>query len=68
MGFFNWFKEEDTHDHLDAEERIIVKSGRSKGPTSETIPLTVGDIRRGKVIDSTGYTSGVVLFLRKGKE
>jgi len=68
MGFFDWFKEESTYDHLEAEEQIIVKSGKSKGPTSETIPLTVGDIRRGKVTDSTGYTNGVVLFLRKGKK
>ena len=66
MGFFDWLK--DSPDHGYDEDQIIVKNGKSKGPTAETIPLTVGDIRRGKVTDSTGYTSGVVLFLRKGKE
>ena len=67
MGFFDWLNK-DTHDHEHDENQIIVKNGKSKGPTAETIPLTVGYIRRGKVTDSTGYTSGVVLFLRKGKE
>ena len=70
MSLSNWFlgshKEEHKHDHN--EDGIIVRTVKSKGPTAEQVALTVGNIRSGKVTDTTGYTSDVVLFLRKGKK
>jgi len=67
MGLFDWFDKNGTEEIKFKEERIVVKTGKSKGPTSEVVSLTVGDIRRGKVTDTTGYVSDVVLFLRKAK-
>ena len=69
MSVIDWFlgsHKNHKHDHNDIG--IIVRTVKSKGPTAESVALTVGDIRSGKVTDTTGYTSDVVLFLRKGKK
>ena len=64
MSIIGWI----TGNNVDREYNIIVKTAKSKGPTAESVTLTVGDIKNGKVTDSKGYTSEVVLFLRKGKK
>ena len=47
---------------------VIVKTVRSKGTSIVPIDVTVGDIQRGFVQDSTGYRNEIVLFLRKDKK
>ena len=64
MSIMEWI----TGNNVDRENNIIVKTAKSKGPTAEAVSLTVGDIKNGRVTDSKGYTSEVVLFLRKGKK
>ncbi len=64
MSIMEWI----TGNIINRENNIVVKTAKSKGPTAETVPLTVGNIKNGKVTDSNGYTSEVVLFLRKGKK
>ncbi len=64
MSIMEWI----TGNNINRENNIVVKTAKSKGPTAETVPLTVGNIKNGKVTDSNGYTSEVVLFLRKGKK
>ena len=59
MGLFDLFKSN--------EAGIIVKQGTSKGPGKPKVDITVGDIQQGKVVDSNGYTSDIVLFLRASK-
>jgi|TARA_R110000824_G_scaffold100495_1_gene238917 hypothetical protein len=59
MGLFDLFKSDGTD--------IVVKQGTSKGPGKPKVDITVGDIRQGKVVDSNGYTSDIVLFLRASK-
>ena len=49
------------------EDTIVVKQGTSKGPSKPKVYITVGDIKRGKVVDRNGYSSDIVLFLRKSK-
>ena len=49
------------------EDTIVVKQGTSKGPKKPKVDITVGDIKRGKVVDQNGYSSDIVLFLRKSK-
>ena len=69
MSVIDWFlgsHKNHKHDHNDSG--IIVRTVKSKGPTAESVALTGGDMRSGKVTDTTGYTSDVVLFLRKGKK
>ena len=59
MGLFDLFKSN--------EDGVVVKQGPSKGPGKPTVDITVGDIKQGKVVDSNGYTSDIVLFLRASK-
>jgi|TARA_R110000796_G_scaffold81026_1_gene178840 hypothetical protein len=59
MGLFDLFKSDGTD--------IVVKQGTSKGPGKPKVDITVGNIRQGKVVDSNGYTSDIVLFLRASK-
>ena len=59
MGILDWFTEDD--------DEVIVKSLTSKGIGKEPIEITVGDIRKGRAKDSSGYENEVVLFLRKNK-
>ena len=47
---------------------IVVKTIKSKGTVTVPINVTVGDIQRGFVDDSTGYRNEIVLFLRKDKK
>jgi len=46
----------------------VVKTVTSKGIKTVPIDVTVGDIQRGFVLDSTGYRNEIVLFLRKDKK
>ena len=48
-------------------DQVVVKIGKSKGPGKQPMPITVGDIKRGTVVDDTGYENEIVLFLRKNK-
>ena len=59
MGFLDLFRAD--------EANIVVKQGTSKGPSKPKVDITVGDIKRGKVVDQNGYSSDIVLFLRKSK-
>ena len=59
MGLFDLFKSNGTD--------IVVKQATSKGPGKPKVNITVGDIQQGKVVDSNGYTSDIVLFLRASK-
>ena len=68
MSLIDWLMGTHTNNHDHNDETIIVRTVKSKGPTAEPVSLTVGDIRSGKVTDTTGYTSDVVLFLRRGKK
>tara|TARA_R110002020_G_scaffold86552_1_gene213635 strand:- start:623 stop:829 length:207 start_codon:yes stop_codon:yes gene_type:complete len=68
MSLIDWFTGSNKNSHSHSDEGIIVRNVKSKGPTAESVALTVGDIRSGRVTDTTGYTSDVVLFLRKGKK
>ena len=47
---------------------VVVKTIKSKGTKTVPIDVTVGDIQRGFVRDSTGYCNEIVLFLRKDKK
>ena len=58
MSFLDLFK---------SENEIVVQTGKSKGPTSLPVQITVGDIKKGIVYDATGYKNEIVLFLRKNK-
>jgi hypothetical protein len=68
MSLIDWFTGSNKNSNNHSDEGIIVRNVKSKGPTAESVALTVGDIRSGRVTDTTGYTSDVVLFLRKGKK
>ena len=59
MGFLDLFKPDDA---------IVVHTGKSKGPSRSSVPITVGDIKKGFVYDTMGYKNEIVLFLRKNKE
>jgi hypothetical protein len=59
MGLFDLFKSD--------TDSVIVKQGTSKGPGKPKVDITVGDIKKGKVVDANGYTSDIVLFLRASK-
>ena len=59
MCILDWFTE--------YEDGVIVKSLTSKGLGKEPMKITVGDIRKGRAKDSSGYENEVVLFLRKNK-
>jgi hypothetical protein len=59
MQLFAWMKQD--------EDSIIVKTANSKGPGKLSVPITVADIRRGRVKDSNGYENEVVLFVRANK-
>ena len=54
--------------NIDRENKTVVKTLKSKGTTKTVIPITVGDIKNGIVVDSYGYKNEVVLFLRKNKK
>lgn len=58
MGILDLFK---------SDNEVVVKMGRSKGPTHSSVSITVGDIKKGIVYDSAGYKNEIVLFLRKNK-
>lgn len=47
---------------------VVVKTVKSKGADIVPIDVTVGDIQRGYVYDTTGYRNEIVLFLRKDKK
>ena len=49
-------------------EEIVVKNLNSKSYLKSSLPITVGDIRKGVVVDESGYENEVVLFLRKNKK
>jgi hypothetical protein len=59
MGLLSFLKSDDT--------AIIVKEAASKGPGKLPMSITVGDIRKGRVVDSNGYVNEVVLFVRANK-
>ena len=59
MQLFAWLKKD--------EGSVIVKTANSKGPGKPSVPITVADIRRGRVTDSNGYMNEVVLFVRANK-
>ena len=59
MGLFAWLGSD--------EDSVIVKTATSKGPGKLPVPITVADIRRGRVNDSNGYENEVVLFVRANK-
>tara|TARA_R110000824_G_C15119006_1_gene667873 strand:- start:527 stop:715 length:189 start_codon:yes stop_codon:yes gene_type:complete len=59
MGLFDIFE---------PKTNAVVKTVTSKGLTTVPIDVTVGDIQRGFVLDSTGYRNEIVLFLRKDKK
>lgn len=59
MQLFAWMRQD--------EDSVIVKTANSKGPGKPSVPITVADIRRGRVKDSNGYENEVVLFVRANK-
>jgi len=59
MGLFDMFT---------PKTDVIVRTVKSKGTITVPIDVTVGDIQRGFVRDSTGYRNEIVLFLRKDKK
>jgi len=59
MQLFAWLKQD--------EDSVVVKTVKSKGPGKPSVPITVSDIRRGRVSDSNGYENEVVLFVRANK-
>ena len=58
MGLLDIFKNSDS---------MVIKQGTSKGPGKPKVDITVGDIKRGRVVDENGYSSDIVLFLRVSK-
>ena len=52
----------------DSDNDTRIKVLTSKGTLKIPVAITVGDIKRGVVIDDNGYTNEVVLFLRKNKK
>ena len=58
MGLFDMFK---------GSDGIVVKQGTSKVPGKPKVDITIGDIKRGRVVDVNGYSSDIVLFLRASK-
>jgi hypothetical protein len=61
---FSWlFKNKEASDN-DTLIKVLTSKGTSKIP----VAITVGDIKKGIVIDEHGYTNEVVLFLRKNKK
>tara|TARA_R110000824_G_scaffold100319_1_gene238601 strand:+ start:2653 stop:2868 length:216 start_codon:yes stop_codon:yes gene_type:complete len=69
MGLFNWFRQnEGPEHHQKGNNNIVVKTLTSKGVGKLPVALTVGDIKRGFAVDSNGYSSEVVIFLRKNKK
>ena len=64
MSLLSWL----TGNNMDRENRIVVKTLKSKGTSKQRIPITVGDIKRGLALDDNGYQNEVVLFLRLNKK
>ena len=64
MGMLTWF----IGNNVDKEDKVVVKSLKSKKGSKQRFPITVGDIKRGIAIDSDGYQNEVVLFLRLNKQ
>jgi len=64
MSMFNWL----FSNNMDRENSTVVKTLKSKGTTKTAVPITVGDIKNGIVVDAYGYKNEVVLFLRKNKK
>ena len=60
MGLFDVFKAD--------TDKVVVHTGRSKGPSRIPVIIAVGDIKKGIVYDAAGYKNEIVLFLRKNKE
>ena len=68
MGIFgNWFGETEI-ERKHKENAIVVKTLKSKGKSKSPINITVGDIKSGTAIDSSGYANEVVIFLRRNKK
>ena len=59
MQLFAWLKQD--------EDSVVVKTAKRKGPGKPSVPITVSDIRRGRVSDANGYENEVVLFVRANK-
>ena len=55
MGILSWITG-------DSEEDIIVTTGRSKGAGKPVTNITVGDIRKRRVVDENGFENKVVIF------
>ena len=64
MSMLNWL----FSNNVDRENKTVVKTLKSKGTIKTAIPVTVGDIKNGTVLDAYGYKNEVVLFLRKNKK
>ena len=52
MGILSWITG-------DSEEDIIVTTGRSKGAGKPVTNITVGDIRKRRVVDENGFENKV---------
>ena len=61
---FDWL----FNNNVERVNSTVVKTLRSKGSSKMSVPVTVGDIQSGIVIDAYGYKNEVVLFLRKNKK
>ena len=56
------------NNNVERTNRTVVKTLKSKGTSKMTMPITIGDIKRGIAVDAQGYKNEVVLFLRKNKQ
>ena len=65
MRILDWFAKE-TNDG--DEDSVVVKVLTSKGTSKQSLPVTVGDIKKGIALDANGYPNEVVLFLRLNKK
>lgn len=64
MSIFDWI----TGNNIDRENKVFVKTLKSKGSGKWPLSITVGDIKNGIATDENGYQNEVVLFLRKNKK
>ena len=61
MGILSWITG-------DSEDDIIVTTGSSKGAGEPVNNITVGDIRKRRVVDENGFENKVGIFLTKTKK
>ncbi len=61
MGIFSWIAGNN-------DDQIVVTTGRSKGKGKPITNITVGDIKRRRVIDENGFENKLVIFLTKTKK